>query len=104
MLSYTGVQTAAAQLIAAPSVTNQFIRVLGYQIIGKASDCTAYLRSGAVDKASIPLPATGTGGVSCPPGSNPYFDCAANTALNLNLGGATSMNVAVNIQYALLGA
>jgi hypothetical protein len=103
MLSYTGVHTAAGALIAAPGAS-KFIRVTGYQIVGKASDCTAKLQSASTDKVSVPLPATGVGGISCPPGREPYFDCAANEALNLNLGGATSQNIGVNIQYCIMGA
>jgi hypothetical protein len=102
MLSYTVTATQAAELIAAPGAS-KFIRVLGYQIMGADSEATIQLRSATTPKATVLTPATGVGGISCPPGKEPYFDCAANEALNLNTGGASGLVLAVNVQYSIVG-
>jgi hypothetical protein len=103
MLSYTATKTETAELLAAPGA-GKFYRVLGYQIMGSDSEATIQLRSATTPKATVLTPATGVGGISCPPGKEPYFDCAANEALNLNTGGGTALTLAINVQYAILGA
>lgn len=100
MNSYAVVVTAAAQLLAAPG-TGKAYRIWGYQIMGKATDATVSLQSGATNKAFVLTPSSGVGGISCPPGREPYFDCNPNDALNVSLGGATG-SVAVNVQYSIL--
>lgn len=102
MLTYTVTATTTAQLIAAPGAS-KIIRVLGYQLMGKDADATCELRSASTAKATVLTPASGVGGISCPPGKEPYFDCAANEALNFNSGGVTA-TFAINIQYCIIGA
>lgn len=102
MLTYTVTATTTTELLAAPGA-GKFYRILGYQLMGKDADATCQLRSGSTAKATVLTPASGVGGISCPPGKEPYFDCTANEALNFNSGGVTA-TFAVNIQYAILGA
>lgn len=102
MLSYTATKTTTDELLAAPGA-GKFYRILGYQLMGADTEATCELRSGSTAKATIHTPASGVGGISCPPGKEPYFDCAVNEALNLNTGGASG-SFAVGVQYAILGA
>lgn len=101
MLSFTATATGAQELVAAPAA-GKFIRVLGYQVMGSDSEATVQLRSNTTPKATLLTPATGVGGISCPPGKEPYFDCAAAVALNFNTGGASG-TWSVNVQYAIMG-
>lgn len=103
MLSYTTTASAAAELLAAPGA-GRYYMVHGYQIMGQDSAAIVQLRSAATPKATVLTPETGVGGISCPPGSEPYFVAAPNEALNLNTGGATGLVIAVNVQYSIQGA
>jgi hypothetical protein len=69
--------------------------------MGKDSDTTVLLASASTAKATVFTPSSGVGGISCPPGKEPYFDCAVGEALRINLSGAG--NVAVTVQYAIMG-
>lgn len=104
MPSVTAALTASGntELVAAPASGR--IRVMGYQISGKASDLLVQLRSGTTTVvAQAYTPATGVGGIACPPvdRGEAYGDCAAGEALNGNLSGTGT--VVVGVQYVVVG-
>lgn len=102
MKSAAVVATASGdtEVIAAPGA-GKFLRVHGYQISSRAALNEVQLRSATTPKAYTEAVAAAGGGVSCPPSKLPYFECAANEALNVNLSAAG--NVSVNVQYAIVG-
>jgi len=87
------------QLVGA--FAGQRIIVLGYQISGKDSDTQVQLRSGTTTVLTrCYTPATGVGGISCPPSASngePYALCDLGEALNLNLSGTGA--VVACVQY-----
>lgn len=102
MPSITAAPTTTQELLAAPGA-GLWYRVWSYQIMGQDTAATVTLKSATNAKATVLTPTTGVGGLSCPPGREPYFDCGANEALNFNSGGATG-TFAVNVVYTIMGA
>lgn len=100
MLSITGTLSASGDSSALIDVdASTAVYVLGYQIMGKDSDITVTLKTGSTTKATVFCPADGVGGISCPPGKEPYFQGLVGEDFKINLSGAGS--VAYNIQYTL---
>lgn len=101
-LSITGTLSSSGDSAALIDVTSPTsIKVLGYQIMAKDSDITITLKTGSTSKATVLCPASGVGGISCPPGREPYFTGLAGEDLKINLSGAGT--VAYSVQYALIG-
>ncbi len=101
----TKVATTSGNTEVVAAVAGYKIAIVGYQVSGSSSDTQVQLRSGTnTILTRCFTPATGVGGISCPPvstNSEYYAVGGRGEALNVNLSGAG--NVVVCVQYALLG-
>lgn len=92
--------SGSTSVVAAPGAGKK-IRVWGYQITSRAAIDEVQLRSASTVMAYVESVAAAGGGICCPPVTGqPYFECAGNEALNVNLSAAG--NVGVNVQYDVL--
>ncbi len=100
MPSITGVLSSSGDSTAIIAIAaTDWLEVLGYQILAKDSDITVTLKTGATGRATILCPDIGVGGISCPPGREPYFQGLIGEDLIINLSGAGA--VAYNVQYSI---
>lgn len=73
---------ASGAVLAAPGAGLR-IRVWGYHLVCRVASDIKF-QSNATDKTG-PYPCTANGGLVAPQGQQPWFECAVNEALNLNM-------------------
>jgi hypothetical protein len=96
--SITGSLSASGDSAALVNVdADTAVYVLGYQIMAADSDIAVTLKTGSTARATVRCPATGVGGISCPPAKEPYFQGLVGEDLIINLSGAG--DVVYNVQY-----
>ena len=94
------VSSGSTTLVAAPTVTGQFIRVEGFDLVCATANTLTFKSN----TTAVWGPASfgNNGGISCnPPAGENAFVCAANEALVLTLG--SGAQVGGSVRYSLGG-